>query len=169
MENILLSFSTRHVQPIDLMYCGRFECAILGLAWFTDSAGFWQLKAFSPGLGCYGAFQQLPLIRLIRFGANNYGCYLGYTNGGAGGPYNGDLFIFGLINGKLRELLTVENAEQNNSQVCIWKYHLNNSSSDTGFGDISLFLTGTCHANSSDYQADELLRFPLAHIAAFVN
>ncbi len=161
-RNIFISFSSLQVQQIDFINCGRMTCAILGLAWFTDSGGVWKLKNFAPGLGCYGAFQSLPKIHLIRFARNNYGCYLRYANGGAGGPYFEYLFVFGLLNGRFKTLLTVPNASRTNGGGSEWRWQLKDAAADTGFGDLPLTIKGTClrdiEANEYDPDSPEELQ-----------
>jgi hypothetical protein len=104
IKNILISFSTTEYTT-DLIGCGRFTCAILGLAWFTEENEKWNLRTFSPALGCYGSFQQIPSLNLLKIGKNNYGCYVDNQNGGAGGPFYADSYVFGVVNGKFEVIL----------------------------------------------------------------
>ncbi len=104
-RNVLVAFSTMPVQPLEFMHTGRFSCSIMGLALFRAGNDKWELKYFSPALGCYGAFQSMPDIHLLRLGPNNYGCYLFNTNGGAGGPFYSDLYAFGIVNGKFKKIM----------------------------------------------------------------
>jgi hypothetical protein len=101
---ILISFASTGFEG-DLMRTGRFSCACLGLALFREENNKWVLKNFSPALGCYGSFETLPAISLLKLGKNNFGCYLDNTNGGAGGPFYTDSYVFGLVKGEFSVLL----------------------------------------------------------------
>ena len=89
-------------------HCGRFEGVDMSLALFAKRGGKWLLEKFAPSLGCYGEFQTLPKIKLIRLGRNNFGCYIIDYDGGPGGPFWGDLSLFALYEDNFRKLLSVK-------------------------------------------------------------
>jgi hypothetical protein len=105
-KNIFISFSTTAFTT-DFIGVGRFTGAILGLAQFTYENNKWCLKTFSPAIGYYGAFQTIPKIHLLKLGKNNYGCYIENSNGPAGGPFYSDDYVFGIVNNKIKVLLTI--------------------------------------------------------------
>lgn len=141
-QNLFISFSTTANQEgEDFIPSGRFSCAFMGLAWFMLQNNRWQLKAFSPVVGCFGAFQTLPPIRLIKLGAGNYGCMLMNANGGAGGPYFGDLHVFAPVKKQFHTVLSVNNAECANAGPSGWGSVLTAVTAGT-FGALTLVLDG---------------------------
>ncbi len=142
---VIMSFSTTQatIAADETMFTGRFSCAVLGLARFVRIGNRWRLKGFVPSFGCYGAFRDLPAIHLIRFGRNNYGCYLLDCNGGAGGPSWGNLHIFGEVNGRFKELLSVPDVRRTNA-LDGWMEQIGkaDTSFTRPFGDLPLIIEG---------------------------
>jgi hypothetical protein len=142
---VIISFSTTQatIAADETMFSGRFSCAVLGLARFVRIGNRWHLRGFEPSLGCYGAFRNLPAIHLIRFGRNNYGCYLLDFNGLIGDPYWGNLHIFGEVNGRFKEVLSVPDVRRTNSPDS-WSEQIGKA--DTSviplFGDLPLIIEG---------------------------
>jgi len=142
-RNVLAAFSTMPVQSLEFMHTGRFCCSILGLALFTAGDDNWELKSFAPALGCYGAFQSMPDIHLLRLGNNNYGCYLLSTNGGAGGPFYSDIYAFGMIDGKFKKIMDDAGVERFHSGASEWQAVLSSvKTKQNGFEDLALTMSG---------------------------
>lgn len=159
-RNILISFSSLYVQPAEMMSTSRFSCAILGLAWFTEVANGWQLKTFTPALGCYGAFQSLPDIHLLKLGPNNYGCYLTQSNGGAGGPFYAEIYAFGIVDGTFKVLLAETGVGRSGATGAEWKVVLGNATGTSSFGDLPLTISGTYSSSAFAEDGDTLTNVP---------
>jgi len=153
-ENIIMSFSTVELDDPLVMTCGRFTCAFLGLAWFMADSNQWELRAFTPVIGCYGAFQHLPEIKRVRFGWNNFGCRILDGNGGGGGPYYYNLYVFGIINDSFKMVLDESGVRRSNRPIAIWDMKFSDvDNTDTGFGDLGIILKGDY--DKAMYEADE--------------
>lgn len=143
-RNVFISFSTTANQEReDFIPSGRFACAFMGLAWLKMREDKWVLQAFSPGVGCYGAFQTLPEIKVVQLGKGNYGCMLANTNGGAGGPYMGDLHVFAPIKKQFSTVLTVENVRCMNAGVSKWDFNIRAIDMNSHFSDMRLDIKGS--------------------------
>ncbi len=142
---VIMSFSSMQatIAADETMFSGRFSCAVLGLARFVRMGNRWHLKGFVPSFGCYGAFRNLPAIHIIRLGRNNYGCYLLDCNGGGGGPYWGNLHIFGEVNGRFKELLSVPDVQRTNA-LDGWSELIGKADTlvTQPFGDLPLIIKG---------------------------
>jgi hypothetical protein len=73
--------------------------------------------AWSPCLGCFGAFQNVPGIDTVRLGDDSYGCYIDNSNGGPGAPYYGTMHLFGAHNGLFQTELIVPEASRRNTRT----------------------------------------------------
>ncbi len=111
-KNIYFAISTHDGCCTNCMFCGHEVCVTLGLAWYRLERGRWVLKSFNPALGCYGQFQHMPDLHLVKLGKNNFGCYLHYLYGGSGGPYFGDINVFALVNNQFRLVLKKRKEER---------------------------------------------------------
>ena len=164
--NILMSLSTVPLQGVDEMGCGRFESAVLGLAHFINTGGKWMLTTFSPGIGYYGAFQNLPPIHLVKFGRNNFGCYLSNTNGGAGGPFYSNLYVFGNTGGRYAMILREDRTARQTNGVSDWEVRVASNDHGAGFGNLSITLNGKhnvrafANADGDDASADTTANLP---------
>ena len=158
-ENILMEISTHDIQPMDCIYEGRFSCAILGLALYTREGDHWLLKAFSPAIGCYGAFQYMPALHLIKLGKNKYGFYLLNSNGGAGGPYYTDLYLVSIVNGKFKVLLSSDGVRRSNTGTSEWNMKISSHPDDTGYGPVTIRMKGD-YSKWSFMEMDTLSNVP---------
>lgn len=153
-QNVFLSFSTTANQEgEDFIPSGRFTCAFMGLAWFKLVGDKWMLQAFSPGVGCYGAFQTLPDIQVIQLGKNNYGCMLVNSNGGAGGPYMGDLHVFAPVQKQFKEVLQVDNVECMNAGRSSWGFTIHTIDRSSNFSALQVNIEGNCRKEDFDVWA----------------
>jgi hypothetical protein len=89
----------------DFLPSGRYNCAYMGLAWYRNTGAEWQLQAFSPVVGCFGAFQTLPALQLLRLAPNRYACMLLNANGGPGQPYVADMYLIAAEKRQFRVIL----------------------------------------------------------------
>ncbi len=144
-KNIIISFSTTEFTS-DLLPCGRFSGAFLSLALFTESDSTWNLKVFTPVLGYYGGFQSLPNIQLLKFGKNNFGCYIDDANGPAGGPFYSNIDMFGVVDSQFRVILVERLAAKTNSSAN-WDYKIKTSPNDT-LSYNQMLITTTGHYSS---------------------
>ncbi len=152
-QNYMLMFGTTEKVFPDPT-CGRFSCGYLGLAWFREEAGRFQLQAWSPCLGCFGAFQNVPGIRLLELGTENFGCYIINSNGCASGPYNGDLFVFGARRGVFTTILHITDAERA-CTISGWGSSIKaNNVRKPLFNDLLYEVVGSFNKYNNDYEED---------------
>ncbi|MFL5763669.1 MAG: hypothetical protein ACJ77K_06975 [Bacteroidia bacterium] len=140
-KNILISLSSFDFTG-DVIRCGRFACAHLALAHFRLEKDKWVLKAWTPAIGCFGAFGSMPVLNLVKFGKNNYGVYLDNSNGGPGGAYYGDSYVYGLINGEFR-LLLKRNSTSLGNAMSMWHSEFSGTGDDKIFGDLRCTTKGS--------------------------
>lgn len=162
-KNVLMSFSTTEFTT-ELLPTGRFTCACFGLALFMEENNSWNLKTFSPALGCYGAFQTIPAINLLKFGRNNYGCYIDNTNGGAGGPFYTDSYVFGIVNGDFKPILEREGTGRIYDGKSEWKSQFKpQSAAADGFSELQVITKGDYHSKKNfDDAEDDTANTPTA-------
>lgn len=105
-QNIFISFATTpNMEGEDFLPSGRYNCAYMGLAWYRNTGAEWQLQAFSPVVGCFGAFQTLPPLQWLRLAPNRYACMLLNANGGPGQPYVADMYLIAAEKRQFRVIL----------------------------------------------------------------
>ena len=158
-ENMLMEISTHDIQSIDCIYEGRTACAILGLALYTREGDHWLLQSFAPAIGCYGAFQYMPALHLIKLGKNKYGFYLLNSNGGAGGPYYTDLYLVSIVNGKFKVLLSSDGVRRSNTGTSEWNMKISSHPDDTGYGPVTIRMKGD-YSKWSFMEMDTLSNVP---------
>ena len=144
-KHILLWFATHDALNCECISCGRFAGVVLGLALFTERIKAWVLSAYSPGVGCFGAFQTMPKVHLLKLGNNNYGCYLLNSNGAGGGAYYSDLFVFAGLSGHFKQVMYVQGVSRYNTPSSNWSISLKNAgkAAKQRFEPIQLELNGT--------------------------
>ena len=155
-RNIILSFASHFLRPIEDLSNGRYSCVMMGLAWFKEENNKWVLKHFTPGIGCYGAFQSTPELHLIKLGTNNYACYILNSNGGPGQVYYSTLYLFAIVNGQFKIVLTEDAVERTNTMSSSWYPQLTTlkTNSDSVIRPLSLKLEGTFNRNIPDPEYD---------------
>lgn len=143
-RNVIFSFASHASQSVDDIHTGRYSCAMMGLAWFTEHDNKWVLKYFTPGIGCYGAFQSLPDLNLIKLGKNNYGCYILNSNGGPGQVYYSSMDLFAIVDGKFKIVLTEDAVGRTNTMSSRWYSRLTTlkTQTDSLFQPLSLKIDG---------------------------
>mgnify|MGYP006921735746 CR=1 FL=1 len=127
--------------------CGRFACGYLGLAWFRQQGNVYDLVAWSPCVGCFGAFQHVPSVHVVLLSPNNYGLYAENANGGAGGPYYGSMHLFGAQNGSFVPMLQIPDTYRGNTATG-WTATLETA----GANKLLLKITGDY--NKYDYEEE---------------
>ncbi len=152
IKHVFISFSTIELNSYDEIRIGRFSCATLGLAWFTQQRNGWKLMSFTPAIGCYGEFRDLPAIKMLRLGKNNYGCYIENNMSGAGGPTVGTLVVFAPMGREFKELLTIDDPYYLNSMFLSYDSKISGatSSNTQQFEDITLKIDGLCNIGNFD-------------------
>jgi hypothetical protein len=142
VQHLLVSFSSTEIVP-DLLFTGRFSCAVLGLALFSESKGSWVLQAFSPGIGCYGSYQTIPTLHLQKINKTGFGCYFEDINGGAGGPFYGNLFLFAPQGHQFKQVLAKAGSIRTGSSEG-WETTIqcDAASGDSLFSDLKLKTEG---------------------------
>ncbi len=157
-KNIIFSFATHHLSSVDDLGNGRYSCVMMGLAWFKEEDRKWSLKYFTPGIGCYGAFQTLPSMNLIKLGEHNYGVYILNSNGGPGQVYYSTLYLFAIVNGQFKIVLMEDAVERTNTMSSSWYPQLSlikiKSDSDNSFQPLSLRMDGNFNRNIPDPEYD---------------
>ena len=160
-QNVIVSFSSVRLQDPEFMSSGRFICAVLGLAWYTYEQGQWALKSFSPQLGCYGSFQTLPDLHLIKLGRNNFGCYFLNTNGGAGGPFYSDLYVYASTGDRFRLVMSETGVKRSQFAVSGWDMHIDAADNGGPYGDIQLAINGAYDKKGFEEEQDDEANMPI--------
>ena len=134
------------VYDADGSQTGRFSGGLLGLAKFAKNENIWEMKSFQPAIAAFGAFAHIPALKLVEIGEDQYAFTLIHANGGAGGPYNGYLYLVVGFDGKYQTLMEVadyrlsNNAEGNTN----WSstYTVVNDGKKKFFRDFTITTTG---------------------------
>lgn len=143
-QNMILSFSTIEALDEDI-HVGRYSCAFMGLAWWRHEGAGWRLVAFSPAVGCFGAFKTIPPIKLIKLGRGNYGCYILNANGSPGDVYYGDVYVFGVTGHRFSNIMRADQVTRSNVRSSNWEVKLTSSNSPEPFSELRLVMTGDFH------------------------
>ena len=134
------------VYDADGSQTSRFSGGLLGLAKFAKNENIWEMKSFQPAIAAFGAFAHIPALKLVEIGEDQYAFTLIHANGGAGGPYNGYLYLVAGFDGKYQTLMEVadyrlsNNAEGNTN----WSstYTVVNDGKKKFFRDFTITTTG---------------------------
>lgn len=134
------------VYDADGLQTGRFSGGLLGLAKFAKNENMWEMKSFQPAIAAFGAFAHIPALKLVEIGEDQYAFTLIHANGGAGGPYNGYLYLVAGFDGKYQTLMEVadyrlsNNAEGNTNWTST--YTVVNDGKKKFFRDFTITTTG---------------------------
>lgn len=90
----------------------RFTGGLLGLAKFALTPAGWQLRFFQPAIQAYGAFSQCPSPKLVLIGKDQYAFMIRHSNGGGGGPFDGNFYLVAGANGKYQEVMAAYGIER---------------------------------------------------------
>lgn len=138
---------------------GRFYGGLLGLAKFTKNGTAWEMRSFQPAVAAFGAFAQCPTPKLTEIGEDQFAFTLVHSNGGAGGAYNGYLYLIAGFDGKYQPILEANNYQLTNSSFASWSgsYKVVNDNSKKHFRDIIITTKGFYNStarNEDDFDVD---------------
>lgn len=149
------------VYDADGSQTGRFSGGLLGLAKFSKTGNVWEMKSYQPAIAAFGAFANVPALKLVAIGEDQYAFTLIHANGGAGGPYTAYLYLIVGFDGKYQPLMEVgdyrlsNNAEGNTE----WSstYIVVNDGKKKFFRDFAVTTTGfykKAKGTEDDYEVD---------------
>lgn len=140
----ILAFN-HSVHDEDGLQTGRFSGGLLGLAKFAKNNNVWEMRSFQPAVAAFGAFAQCPTPKLVEIGEDQFAFTLIHANGGAGGAYEGYLYLVAGFDGKYQPILEVNNYQLTNSSFISWSgsYKVVNVNSKKHFRDIIITTKGT--------------------------
>jgi hypothetical protein len=149
------------VYDADGSQTGRFSGGLLGLAKFSKTGNVWEMKSYQPAIAAFGAFANVPALKLVAIGEDQYAFTLIHANGGAGGPYTAYLYLIVGFDGKYQPLMEVgdyrlsNNAEGNTE----WSstYTVVNDGKKKFFRDFAVTTTGfykKAKGTEDDYEVD---------------
>jgi hypothetical protein len=96
-------------------------------------------------------------MQVVRLGKGNFGCQLKNSNGGPGGPFFGDLYIFGALNGRFKRVLKVDAASCGGSYID-WDVHIDSVGNKGDYYYVS--VAGSTNLNGiTDWQIGDLALF----------
>lgn len=157
-EYKMLTFNHSEFDP-DGAQISRFTGGTIGFAKFTLVDSVWTLKYFQPAAGAYGAFSQCPTPELLLIGHDQYAFMLKSSNGGAGGPFYGNLYLIAGADGTYKEVLSANWVERTNvdenmsAWTCTYSAPLSNK---RFFRDIIVTIKGNYNADDSEDLPDEV-------------
>ncbi|QSW89123.1 MULTISPECIES: hypothetical protein [Flavobacterium] len=140
----ILAFN-HSVHDEDGLQTGRFSGGLLGLAKFAKNGNVWEMRSFQPAVAAFGAFAQSPTPKLVEIGEDQFAFTLIHANGGAGGAYEGYLYLVAGFDGKYQPILEANNYQLTNSSFISWSgsYTVVNDSAKKHFRDIIIKTKGS--------------------------
>lgn len=140
----ILTFN-HSVYDEDGLQTGRFSGGLLGIAKFAKNGTLWEMKSFQPGVAAFGAFAQCPTPKLLQIGEDQYAFTLLHVNGGAGGPFEGYLYLVAGFGGKYQPILEVPEYQLTNVASTKWtsSYAVAPDSNKKYFRDIIIKTNGS--------------------------
>lgn len=139
----------------------RFTGGMLGMAKFTLTEKGWKLTFFQPAIGAYGAFSSCPAPKPVLIGENQYAFMLKHSNGGGGGPFDGNFYLIAGAGGKYQELMAAYGIERtavgDEEGLCSWEgtYSVPGSTKKY-FRDIQVEIKGIYRSGDKDGMPDEI-------------
>lgn len=129
----------------DGLQTGRFSGGLLGLAKFAKNGNAWEMRSFQPAVAAFGAFSQSPKPKLLQIGEDQYAFTLLHVNGGAGGPFEGWLYLVAGFDGKYQPILEVQKYQLTNVASVEWSgsYTVVNDNTKKHFRDIIIKTKGS--------------------------
>lgn len=154
----ILAFN-HSVHDEDGLQTGRFSGGLLGLAKFAKNNNVWEMRSFQPAVAAFGAFAQCPTPKLVEIGEDQFAFTLIHANGGAGGAYEGYLYLVAGFDGKYQPILEANNYQLTNSSFISWSgsYKVVNDNSKKHFRDIIITTKGSYNKaarNEDDFDVD---------------
>ncbi|MEO8535076.1 MAG: hypothetical protein ABI441_15060 [Flavobacterium sp.] len=143
----------------DGLQTSRFTGGLMGIAKFAKNGNSWEMKSFQPAIAAFGSFAQAPTPKLVNIGEDQYALTLVHSNGGAGGPYSGYLYLIAGFEGKYQPILEVPDYQLTNTQNLQWSgsYKVIADSNKKFFRDLLVTTTGTYkkpNKNDEEYDAE---------------
>ncbi|WP_291287361.1 hypothetical protein [Flavobacterium sp.] len=129
----------------DGLQTGRFSGGLAGVAKFAKNGTVWQMRSFQPAIAAFGSFAQAPSPKLVQIGEDQYAFTFTHVNGGAGGPFEGILYLVAGFDGKYQPILAVYNYKLTNVASVEWSgsYAVVNDTTKKHFRDIIVKTTGS--------------------------
>jgi hypothetical protein len=139
----------------DGLQTGRFSGGLLGLAKFAKNNTIWEMRSFQPAVAGFGAFARCPTPKLLQIGEDQYAFTLLHVNGGAGGPFEGYLYLIAGFDGKYQSIMEVNNYQLTNVQSVDWSssYKVVKDDKKIHFRDIIITTKGSF--NKAEQANDE--------------
>jgi len=140
-----LLFFNHSIYDEDGLQTGRFSGGLVGVAKFAKNDKIWQMRSFQPAVAGFGAFAQAPKPKLIEIGEDQYAFTLLHVNGGAGGPFEGILYLVAGFEGKYQPIMQVYDYQLTNVASVTWSssYSVVNDTTKKHFRDIIIKTSGT--------------------------
>ncbi|WP_281233584.1 hypothetical protein [Flavobacterium gelatinilyticum] len=140
----ILAFN-HSVHDEDGLQTGRFFGGLLGLAKFVKNGTVWEMRSFQPAVAAFGAFAQSPKPKLLQIGEDQFAFTLLHVNGGAGGPFEGWLYLVAGFDGRYQPILEVNNYQLTNIESVKWSgsYTVVDDGTKKHFRDIIIKTKGT--------------------------
>lgn len=129
----------------DGLQTSRFSGGLVGVAKFAKNDKVWQMKSFQPGVAAFGAFAQAPNAKLVEIGEDQYAFTFLHVNGGAGGPFEGILYLVAGFDGKYQPIMEVYDYQLTNVESVKWSssYTVVNDNTKKHFRDIVIKTNGS--------------------------
>ncbi|OCB73804.1 hypothetical protein B0A79_23040 [Flavobacterium piscis] len=142
----------------DGLQTGRFSGGLVGVAKFAKNGNAWQMRSFQPGIAAFGSFAQAPKPKLIEIGEDQYAFTLMHINGGAGGPFEGILYLIAGLDGKYQPIMEVNDYKLTNVASLEWSssYKVVNDNGKKHFRDIIIKTNGSFNKAGKDNGEFEL-------------
>lgn len=145
----------------DGVQTSRFTGGLLGFAKFTLTEKGWKLVFFQPAIAAYGAFSSCPAPKPVLIGEGQYAFMIKHSNGGGGGPFDGNLYLIGGANGKYQELMAAYGIERTKMAeqdgLCAWDAEYEVPVSEKKFfRDIVITVKGDYKRTDKDGMPDEI-------------
>jgi len=140
----ILAFN-HSVHDEDGLQTGRFSGGLLSLAKFAKNGSSWEMRSFQPAVAAFGAFAQCPTPKLVEIGEDQFAFTLVHANGGAGGAYEGYLYLVAGLDGKYQPILETDKYQLTNSSFISWSgsYTVVNDNTKKHFRDIIIKTKGS--------------------------
>lgn len=133
------------VHDEDGLMTGRFSGGLLGLAKFAKNGNIWEMKSFQPAVAAFGAFSHCPTPKIVEIGEDQFALTLSHINGGAGGPYEGYLYLVAGFDGKYQIIMEVPAYHLTNVASINWSgfYKVVDDGTKKHFRDFIITTNGT--------------------------
>lgn len=140
----ILAFN-HSVHDEDGLQTGRFSGGLLGLAKFAKNGSSWDMRSFQPAVAAFGSFAQCPTPKLVEIGEDQFAFTFLHVNGGAGGPFEGWLYLVAGFDGKYQPIMEVDNYQLTNVESIKWSgsYTVVNDNAKKHFRDIIIKTAGS--------------------------